>query len=83
MVTVIIAVPFATAVTLPLRSTIAIFVSLEVHVTFLLPAFSGLMVAVSCVVPLFLVMVSLCLSSVTPVTFTESLSVSGFAGTSL
>ena len=47
VVAVMVAVPSATAVTTPAPLTVATFVSLLVHVTFLLVAFDGVTVAVS------------------------------------
>ena len=69
VVTVIFASPSLTAVTLPLPSTVAIFVLSDFHVTFLLVAFSGATVATNVTVP---PTVSVCavLSSLTPVTAT-------------
>ena len=40
VVTVMVAVPFATPVTLPLASTVAMVALLDAHVTFLLPAWA-------------------------------------------
>jgi hypothetical protein len=50
VVTVIVAVPMATAVTKPLVLTVAFAVSLEDQVTFLFVALAGATVAVSCCV---------------------------------
>src|SRR5690554_7453594 len=49
-VAVIVAVPTATAVTLPLASTVATSSSLDDQLIFLLVAFEGVTVAVSCAV---------------------------------
>ena len=47
VVTVIVAVPFATAVTFPFASTVATFASLVLKFTFLFVAFAGATVAFS------------------------------------
>ena len=57
---VILAVPADTAVTLPVLSTVAIFVSDEVQFTDLSVAFSGVMVAVSAAVSPFFILSVLC-----------------------
>ena len=76
VVTVIVAVPAALAVTVP-SLTVAMAASLVVHVMFLFVALSGATVAVSFSVP-FTSMVVLGLFSVTPVTATVVWSGSGF-----
>ena len=68
VVTVMVAVPFATAVTTPLLLTLATEVLLLDHVTFLFVALSGKIVAVSVVVAPALVSVAEDLLSATPIT---------------
>ena len=70
VVAVMVAVPFATAVTTPLLLTVATEVLLLDHVTFLFVALSGKTVAVSAVVAPALVKVAEDLSSATPITDT-------------
>ncbi len=67
VVTLIVAVPFAFAVTTPSLVTVATPVSLLLHITFLLLASLGMTVAVRYKVPPFSI-VALVLFSVTPVT---------------
>ena len=67
VVTVIVAVPDATAVTLPVLSTVAIDESLEVQLTFLFDALDGVTVAVSTVTSPSVSSTEV-LSKVTPVT---------------
>jgi len=74
VVTVIVAVPAPTALTLPLASTVATLALLDVQVTARLPAFDGLTVGVSTPVSparKFIVV----LFNVTPVTGTETVTV--------
>ena len=73
VVTVIVQVPFATAVTFPFASTVATFVLLDAHFTLLSAAFSGVTVAVSCTVSPLFVSVALSGVSVIPVTSCISL----------
>ena len=68
VVTVIVQVPFATAVTFPFASTVATFVLLDVHVTLLSVASAGATVAVSCTLCPACVSVAVSGVSVTPVT---------------
>jgi hypothetical protein len=68
VVTVIVAIPAATAVTNPLEDTIALLPSEVLHVTFWFVAFAGAMVAVSCSVPPTEIVV-VDLFRLTPVTF--------------
>lgn len=70
VVTVMVAVPAATAVTLPVLSTVATLVSLEDQVTFLLVALAGFTVATRVAVAPPTVRVSVLWSRVTPVTGT-------------
>ena len=73
--TVMVAVPGATALTLPLESTVAMLLLLELHDTSLLVALLGLTVAVSVKEPPT-VMLAEVLSNETPVTATgEALTV--------
>ena len=67
VVTVIVQVPFATAVTFPFASTVATFVLLDVHVTLLSVASAGATVAVSCTVSPAFVRVAVSCVKVTPV----------------
>jgi hypothetical protein len=71
VLTVIVAVPAATAVTTPLPLTVAIAVSLLVQITFLFVAFAGVIVAVRVSVPPGS-RDSVVVSRLTPVTATSS-----------
>ena len=74
VVTVMSAVPFATAVTSPSGVTVATFSLLVAYVTFLLVAFAGATIAVSFTVWPFAVRVASVLFRVTPVTATACFS---------